>query len=151
MFLQESATKLEETLASFGVNAKVVDVSVGPSVTRYELQPSQGVKVSKIVNLADDIALNLAASGIRIEAPIPGKSAVGIEVPNKNQAAVFLREVIDSKEFDKFPSQVAFALGKDISGKVVITDIGRMLTCYCRCDRFRKIRMCEHLDYKYFI
>jgi S-DNA-T family DNA segregation ATPase FtsK/SpoIIIE len=126
LFLQESATKLEETLASFGVNAKVVDVSVGPSVTRYELQPSQGVKVSKIVNLADDIALNLAASGIRIEAPIPGKSAVGIEVPNKNQAAVFLREVIDSKEFDKFPSQVAFALGKDISGKVVITDIGRM-------------------------
>ncbi len=126
LFLQESATKLEETLASFGVNAKVVDVSVGPSVTRYELQPSQGVKVSKIVNLADDIALNLAASGIRIEAPIPGKSAVGIEVPNKNQAAVFLREVIDSKDFDKFPSQVAFALGKDISGKVVITDIGRM-------------------------
>ena len=125
-FLQESAIKLEETLASFGVNAKVIDVSVGPSVTRYELQPSQGVKVSKIVNLADDIALNLAASGIRIEAPIPGKSAVGIEVPNKDQSAVFLREVIDSKEFEKFPSQVAFALGKDISGNVVITDIGRM-------------------------
>ncbi len=125
-FLQESATKLEETLASFGVNAKVIDVSVGPSVTRYELQPSQGVKVSKIVNLSDDIALNLAASGIRIEAPIPGKSAVGIEVPNKDQAAVFFREVIDSDAFEKFPSKVAFALGKDISGKVVITDIGRM-------------------------
>ncbi len=125
-FLQESATKLEETLASFGVSAKVIDVSVGPSVTRYELQPAQGVKVSKIVNLTDDIALNLAASGIRMEAPIPGKSAVGIEVPNKEQSAVYFREVIDSEEFNAFPSKVAFGLGKDISGEVMVTDIGRM-------------------------
>lgn len=125
-FLKERAKKLEDTLASFGVGAKVVDISVGPTVTRYELQPDQGVKVSKIVNLADDIALNLAASGIRIEAPIPGKSAVGIEVPNKDVSSVFLREVIDSKEFEHFTSKVAFALGKDISGKVIVTDIARM-------------------------
>jgi DNA segregation ATPase FtsK/SpoIIIE, S-DNA-T family len=125
-YLKERAKKLEDTLASFGVGAKVVDISVGPTVTRYELQPDQGVKVSKIVNLADDIALNLAASGIRIEAPIPGKSAVGIEVPNKDVSSVYLREVIDSKEFDHFTSKVAFALGKDISGKVIVTDIARM-------------------------
>lgn len=125
-YLKDRAKKLEETLASFGVGAKVVDISVGPTVTRYELQPDQGVKVSKIVNLADDIALNLAASGIRIEAPIPGKSAVGIEVPNKDVSSVYLREVIDSKEFDHFTSKVAFALGKDISGKVIVTDIAKM-------------------------
>ena len=124
--LKENATKLEETLASFGVGATVVDVAMGPTVTRYELQPDPGVKVSKIVNLADDIALNLAANGIRIEAPIPGKSAVGIEVPNKDVSSVFLREVLDTKEFEHFPSNVAFGLGKDISGKVIVTDIGRM-------------------------
>lgn len=124
--LEENARKLEETLASFGVGARVVDVAMGPTVTRYELQPDQGVKVSKIVNLADDIALNLAASGIRIEAPIPGKSAVGIEVPNKVVSSVFLSEVLDTKEFDEFPSKLAFGLGKDISGKVIVTDIARM-------------------------
>ena len=91
--LLDSAAKLEETLKSFGVNAKVIEVSKGPSVTRYELQPSAGVKVSKIINLSDDIALNLAAKGVRIEAPIPGKSAVGIEIPNQVTSAVFLREV----------------------------------------------------------
>ena len=95
--LIESANKLEEILGSFGVDAKVTQVTKGPSVTRFELQPSPGVKVSKIVNLADDIALGLAASGVRIEAPIPGKSAIGIEVPNKEQTPVFLREVLESE------------------------------------------------------
>ena len=122
----DNAKKLEKTLSSFGVNAKVLQISMGPAVTRYELQPSQGVKVSKIVNLADDIALNLAAAGIRIEAPIPGKAAVGIEVPNKEAQSVFLREVIEGDEFDKFPSKLAFALGKDIAGNSVVTDIARM-------------------------
>lgn len=121
-----NAKKLEDTLASFGVGAKVIDVTEGPSVTRYELQPDQGVKVSKIVNLADDIALNLAANGIRIEAPIPGKAAVGIEVPNEDVSTVFLREVLDTPDFEHFPSKVAFGLGKDISGKVIVTDIARM-------------------------
>jgi S-DNA-T family DNA segregation ATPase FtsK/SpoIIIE len=122
----KNADKLEKTLESFGVRAKVLNVSCGPTVTRYELQPEIGVKVSKIVSLADDIALNLAASGIRIEAPIPGKSAVGIEVPNKEVSSVFLREVIDTEEFKQFPSNVAFSLGKDIAGKVIVADIGRM-------------------------
>ncbi|GMQ56986.1 DNA translocase FtsK [Vallitalea sediminicola] len=122
----KNADKLEKTLESFGVRAKVLNVSCGPTVTRYELQPEQGVKVSKIVSLADDIALNLAASGIRIEAPIPGKSAVGIEVPNKEVSSVYLREVIDTEDFKQFPSSVAFALGKDIAGKVIVADIGRM-------------------------
>jgi len=122
----KGAKKLEETLNSFGVEAKVVNVSRGPAVTRYELQPSPGVKVSKIVNLADDISLNLAASGVRIEAPIPGKAAIGIEVPNKEMEAVFLREVIESKEFKEQPSKLAFALGKDISGQNMVGDIGKM-------------------------
>lgn len=121
-----NAKKLEDTLASFGVEAKVLQIHKGPTVTRYELQPKQGVKVSKIVNLADDIALNLAASGIRIEAPIPGKSAVGIEVPNEASEMVYLREVIDTDNFVAFPSKLAFALGKDIGGKPIITDIGKM-------------------------
>lgn len=121
-----NARKLEETLESFGVGAKVIDYSVGPSVTRYEIQPAQGVKVSKIVNLADDIALNLAASSLRLEAPIPGKSAIGIEVPNEEVTPVFLKDVINSEKFDKFPSKVAFALGKDISGDLMVADIGRM-------------------------
>ncbi len=124
--IDKKAEKLIQTLESFGVGAKVVDVSVGPTVTRYELQPDVGVKVSKIVNLQDDIALNLASSGIRIEAPIPGKSAVGIEVPNLESQSVMLREVIDTPEFKKFPSKIAFALGKDIGGKTVIADIARM-------------------------
>lgn len=118
--------KLEQTLRSFGVEAKILNIHKGPTVTRYELQPKTGVKVSKIVNLADDIALNLAATGIRIEAPIPGKSAVGIEVPNGNSAIVNLREVIDQTLFEQFPSKLAFALGKDIGGKSIITDISKM-------------------------
>ena len=121
-----NAKKLEDTLASFGVEAKVTQINKGPTVTRYELQPKQGVKVSKIVNLADDIALNLAASGIRIEAPIPGKAAVGIEVPNDKSEMVYLREVIASDTFTTFPSKLAFALGKDIAGKPIVTDIAKM-------------------------
>lgn len=121
-----NARKLEETLASFGVEAKVTQIHRGPSVTRYELQPKQGVKVSKIVNLADDIALNLAAPNIRIEAPIPGKAAVGIEVANATSEIVYLRDVIESDHFLAFPSKLAFALGKDIAGKPIIADIGKM-------------------------
>ncbi|MBQ1274714.1 MAG: DNA translocase FtsK [Cellulosilyticum sp.] len=121
-----NARKLEETLASFGVEAKVTQIHRGPSVTRYELQPKQGVKVSKIVNLSDDIALNLAAPNIRIEAPIPGKAAVGIEVANATSEIVYLRDVIDSDRFLAFPSKLAFALGKDIAGKPIIADIGKM-------------------------
>jgi S-DNA-T family DNA segregation ATPase FtsK/SpoIIIE len=121
-----SAKKLEDTLASFGVEAKVTQINKGPTVTRYELQPKQGVKVSKIVNLADDIALNLAAAGIRIEAPIPGKAAVGIEVPNEKSEMVYLRDVIESDYFAAYPSKLAFALGKDIAGKPMVTDIAKM-------------------------
>ena len=124
--LIESANKLEEILSNFGVDAKVTQVTKGPSVTRFELQPSPGVKVSKIVNLCDDIALGLAASGIRIEAPIPGKAAVGIEVPNKKQTAVFLREVLENEEFIESKNKLAFALGKDISGKCVVGDLSKM-------------------------
>lgn len=122
----DSAKKLEDTLQSFGVEARVVEISRGPAVTRYELQPSIGVKVSKIVNLADDIALNLAASGIRIEAPIPGKAAVGIEVPNKEVSSVLLREIIETDKFKNFPSKLAFVLGKDIGGESVVADISKM-------------------------
>ncbi len=122
----ENAKKLESTLKSFGVDAKVIQISKGPTVTRYELSPSQGVKVSKIVNLADDIALNLAASGIRIEAPIPGKAAVGIEVPNKETQSVYLRTVLESDAFKEHPSKLAFALGQDIAGNPVVTDIAKM-------------------------
>lgn len=124
--LRESAKKLVETLSSFGVEAKVLEVSRGPTVTRFELQPSPGVKVSKIVNLADDIALNLAAFGVRIEAPIPGKAAVGIEIPNRSVTTVHLRDVIESKEFKGFASRLAFAVGKDITGKSIVEDITRM-------------------------
>lgn len=121
-----NAKKLETTLKSFGVDAKVIQINKGPTVTRYELSPSQGVKVSKIVNLADDIALNLAASGIRIEAPIPGKAAVGIEVPNKEAQSVSLRSVLESETFQNFPSKLAFALGEDITGQPIVTDIAKM-------------------------
>lgn len=124
--LKEIAIKLQKTLASFGVDAKVTNVTRGPTVTRYELQPSVGVKVSKILNLADDIALNLAAKSIRIEAPIPGKSAVGIEVPNKITEMVTLREIIESEEFEEHPSKVSFALGKAIDGTPAIADIAKM-------------------------
>ncbi len=124
--LREQAKRLIETLKSFGVDAKVLEVSKGPTVTRFEIQPAIGVKVSKIVNLADDIALNLAALSVRIEAPIPGKAAVGIEIPNTGNTMVRLREVIDSDEFKNFKAKTAFALGKDISGKPIITDISKM-------------------------
>lgn len=124
--LKETGMKLQQTLHSFGVNVNVIDASCGPSVTRYELQPEQGVKVSRIVNLADDIKLNLAAEDIRIEAPIPGKAAVGIEVPNKENSTVFLRELLESPEFQNHPSNLAFAAGKDIGGKVVVADIAKM-------------------------
>ena len=122
----ENARKLESTLKSFGVDAKVIQISKGPTVTRYELSPSQGVKVSKIVNLADDIALNLAASGIRIEAPIPGKAAVGIEVPNKETQSVYMRTLLESDAFKQHESKLAFALGQDIAGNPVVTDIAKM-------------------------
>ena len=122
----DTATKLQKTLYSFGVSAKVENVSVGPAITRYELKPAEGVRVSKIANLADDIALNLAAETIRIEAPIPGKQAVGIEVPNKENEVVHLRDIIDSDEFKNHKSKLAFALGKDVAGNEVVTDIAKM-------------------------
>lgn len=124
--LKETAIHLQNTLKTFGVNVTVTDISQGPSVTRYELQPEPGVKVSRIVNLADDIKLNLAAADIRIEAPIPGKSAVGIEVPNKENSAVAFRDLIESKEYKNFQSNIAFAVGKDIGGQVVVSDIAKM-------------------------
>ncbi|MCH5273310.1 MAG: DNA translocase FtsK [Lachnospiraceae bacterium] len=124
--LRETAQKLQSTLDSFGVRVTVTNVSCGPSVTRYELQPEQGVKVSKITSLADDIKLNLAAADVRIEAPIPGKAAVGIEVPNKENSTVLLRELLESKEFVSHGSKVAFAVGKDIGGQTVVTDIAKM-------------------------
>jgi len=124
--LLNNANKLQETLSSFGVEAKVIQVTKGPSVTRFELQPNAGVKVSKIVNLADDIALNLASSGVRIEAPIPGKAAVGIEVPNKELSAVYLREVIESNEFLATNKNLSFSLGKDIGGNCVVSDLTKM-------------------------
>lgn len=122
----KNASLLEKTLSDFGVEAKVNQVTVGPTITRYEIQPSPGVKVSKIVNLTDDIALSLAAKSIRIEAPIPGKSAIGIEVPNEEAQMVTLREVLESEEFNKFKSPLAMGLGKDIAGKPIIADIGKM-------------------------
>ncbi len=124
--ITDNALKLQKTLYSFGVSAKVEDVSVGPAITRYELKPAEGVRVSKIANLADDIALNLAAQSIRIEAPIPGKQAVGIEIPNKETEIVHLRDVIDSEEFVSAESKLSMGLGKDVSGARVIADIAKM-------------------------
>ncbi len=124
--LRETAGKLQETLHNFGVNVSITNVSCGPTVTRYELQPEQGVKVSKIVGLTDDIKLNLAATDIRIEAPIPGKAAVGIEVPNENNSTVMLRDLLQSEAFLNCKTKLAFAAGKDIAGKPVITDIAKM-------------------------
>ena len=124
--LRETAAKLQQILKDFGVNVTVTDVSCGPTVTRYELQPDQGVKVSKVLALADDIKLNLAVADIRIEAPIPGKAAIGIEVPNKENSTVTLRELLASEEFDNHTSNLAFAVGKDIGGKTIITDIAKM-------------------------
>ena len=124
--LRETAEQLEQILRNFGVKVSVTQYSRGPSVTRYELQPEQGVKVSKIVGLADDIKLNLAATDIRIEAPIPGKAAVGIEVPNKENTAVPFRDLVESPEFKKFPANLIFTVGKDIGGKTVYADIAKM-------------------------
>ena len=122
----ENAQKLEELLASFGVETKIIHASRGPSVTRYELEPGPGVKVSKIVNLADDIALQLAATDVRIEAPIPGKAAVGIEVPNREISSVGLREVLACDEFQHAVGGIAVGLGEDITGQPVITDLAKM-------------------------
>lgn len=124
--MQETADKLKRTLQDFGVGVTITNISRGPSVTRYELQPEQGVKVSKIVNLADDIKLNLAAEDIRIEAPIPGKAAIGIEVPNKEKQMVAFRDLLESDEFTKAKSKTIFAAGKDIAGKTVVADIEKM-------------------------
>ena len=122
----DTALKLQKTLHSFGVSAKVENVSVGPAITRYELKPAEGVRVSKIAKLADDIALNLAAETIRIEAPIPGKQAVGIEIPNKEKESVPLRDVIESEEFEDNKSKLTVALGKDVAGNIVLADIAKM-------------------------
>ena len=124
--VRRTAAKLQQTLDSFGVHAKVTNVSCGPSVTRYELMPEQGVKVKQIVALSDDIKLNLAAADIRIEAPIPCKSAVGIEVPNGENSTVMLRDLLETDEFEKHKSNLAFAVGKDIGGKTVVADIAKM-------------------------
>jgi len=124
--LRETAQKLEQTLKTFGVNVTVTDISCGPSVTRYEIQPEMGVKVSKIVNLADDIKLNLAAADIRIEAPIPGKAAVGIEVPNAENVTVSFRDLLESNEFKNSQSKITFAVGKDIAGQTKVADIAKM-------------------------
>lgn len=125
-YLKETALKLQQTLESFGVNVTITDISCGPSVTRYEMFPEQGTKVSKILSLTDDIKLNLAASDIRIEAPIPGKAAIGIEIPNKHNQTVHFRDLIESSTFEKFKSRLAFAIGKDIGGKTVVTDLAKM-------------------------
>ena len=124
--LTDVATRLQKTLYSFGVQAKVENVSVGPAITRYELKPAEGVRVSKIANLADDIALNLAAETIRIEAPIPGKQAVGIEVPNAEKETVHFRDIVESDEFQDAKSKLSVALGKDVSGNMAIGDIAKM-------------------------
>lgn len=124
--LRQNAQRLVETLQSFGVQTRITDISRGPAVTRYELQPSAGVRISKITTLADDIALNLAASGVRIEAPIPGKAAVGIEIPNQKVTPVTLREVIDSDEFKDAKSKITIALGRDISGGLCFANIAKM-------------------------
>lgn len=124
--IRQNAIKLQEVLKSFGVNVTMTNYSCGPSVTRYEMVPEQGVKVSKITGLADDIMMNLAAQSIRIEAPIPGKSAVGIEIPNSSRSSVGFRELIDTEKFIKHPSKLAFAVGKDIEGNVVVEDIAKM-------------------------
>ena len=124
--LRQTAQKLQKTLEDFGVHVTITNISCGPSVTQFELHPEQGVKVSKIVNLADDIKLNLAAADIRIEAPIPGKSAIGIEVPNKTNQMVMLRDLIENQEFAQARSKIAFAVGKNLAGQVIVSDIAKM-------------------------
>ena len=124
--LQEKAMKLEDTLRSFNIDATVTNVTQGPAVTRYEVHPNSGVKVKGIKSLADDIALNMEAKSIRMEAPIPGKAAVGIEVENESREMVCISEIISSQEFKKHPSKLAFAVGKDIGGAPVVADLAKM-------------------------
>ena len=151
--LRATALKLEQTLRNFGVGVHVTNASCGPSVTRYELQPEQGVKVSKIVGLSDDIKLNLAVADLRIEAPIPGKAAVGIEVPNSENTAVMLRDLLESKEFQASASPISFAVGKDIAGKSSRFRILR------RCRTFLwqeqtgsgKISLYQYVDHEYYL
>lgn len=148
--LTDTATKLQKTLYSFGVSARVENVSVGPAITRYELKPAEGVRVSKIANLADDIALNLAAETIRIEAPIPGKQAVGIEVPNKEREAVHLREVLDSDDFRNSKSKLTIALGKDVARKCSINRYRKNASCFnSRVNRLWKKCMYKYSYNKY--
>jgi S-DNA-T family DNA segregation ATPase FtsK/SpoIIIE len=124
--LRQNGAKLIETLASFGVKAKILMINRGPSVTRYELQPEPGVRINAITKLSDDIALRLAASSVRIEAPIPNKSAIGVEVPNKSRASVPIRDIIDTVQFRTAKSKLNVAIGKDITGNVVCADLVRM-------------------------
>lgn len=124
--IRENADKLKQTLNDFGVDAKILQATVGPTITRYEIQPSPGVKVSKILSLTDDIALTLAAKSIRIEAPIPGKNAIGIEIPNEKPSMVGIKEVLASKEFRDHKSPLAFGLGKDVAGNIMVADIAKM-------------------------
>ena len=150
--LTDTAAKLQKTLYSFGVSAKVENVTVGPAITRYELKPAEGVRVSKIANLADDIALNLAAETIRIEAPIPGKQAVGIEVPNKQKEMVGLREVIESDEFKSNDSKLSVALGKDVAGSAVVANIAKMPhVLIAGSTGSRKISLYKYNNNKYYI
>lgn len=147
-----NAQLLVETLKSFGVQVRILNISRGPSVTRYELQPSAGVKISRITGLADDLALNLAASGVRIEAPIPGKPAVGIEVPNQQTDVVTMREIIDTVEFDRAKSKLSVALGRDIAGNCVVTDIAKMPhMLIAGATRFRQISLHQFNHYQSFV
>ena len=125
----ENAKKIEETMDNFDIDAKIVQINKGPTITCFELQPAPGVKVSKIINLADDLALSLATSDIRIEAPIPGKSAVGIEVPNKIKDNVNLKEILKSEEYTNLDSNLPLTLGKDIAGKPIVSTIDKCLIC----------------------
>lgn len=146
--LTDTATKLQRTLHSFGVAAKVEKISVGPAITRFELKPAEGVRVSKIAKLSDDIALNLAAETIRIEAPIPGKQAVGIEIPNAQRELVPLRDVLESSNFQEATSKVSMALGKDIAGEAVVADIGKMPhILIAGSTGSRKISLCKFVNY----
>lgn len=148
----DTANRLQRTLYSFGVSAKVENVSVGPTITRYELKPAEGVRVNKIANLSDDIALSLAAETIRIEAPIPGKQAVGIEIPNKEKEVVALKDIIDSNEFKKAKSKLSFALGKNAAGEAVVTDIAKMPhVLIAGSTGSRKERLYKYINYKYNI
>lgn len=150
--IADNATRLQKTLFSFGVSAKVENVSIGPTITRYELKPAEGVRVNKIANLSDDIALNLAAESIRIEAPIPGKQAVGIEVPNKETEMVHLRDILESNKFVDYESRLAFALGKDVAGNEVVTDIAKMPhVLIAGSTGSRKECMYKYINYKYHI